>query len=161
MHIRRATASEMLKLWGYSEITAASPTARHFYNNIEAGNADFWTAENNGELIGELYVFLNLTDKDFADGKNTAYLCAFRVSEEHRGQGIGTGLVQNALNDLSKRGFHSVTIGVEESEERNVKLYERLGFNTRIKECHEDPCAMTKEMRPDSCSPFWLLQKII
>ena len=88
MHIRRATASEMLKLWGYSDITAASPTARHFYNNIEAGNANFWTAEDNGELIGELYVFLNLTDKDFADGKNTAYLCAFRVNEERRGEGI-------------------------------------------------------------------------
>ena len=93
--IRKATAIEMLELWGYSDISDASPTAKYFYNNIEAGNVDFWTADGNGELIGELYVFLNLADKDFADGKNTAYLCAFRVNKEHRGQGIGTGLVQN------------------------------------------------------------------
>ena len=161
MIIRKATALEMLRLWGYSDIATASPTTRYFFENIESGNAVFWTAEEEGNLIGELYVFLNLTDKDFADGKNTAYLCAFRVSEEYRGQGIGTSLIRTALEDLSKRGFHSATIGVEASEEWNAKLYSRLGFNTRIKECNEDPCAMTENMKPNLCSLFLLLQKII
>ena len=48
-----------------------------------------------GEIIGELYAFLNLDDKDFADGKNTAYLCAFRVKKEYRGKGLGSQLMKN------------------------------------------------------------------
>lgn len=34
-----------------------------------------------GELIGELYVYKNLLDKDFADGETSAYLCAFRIKK--------------------------------------------------------------------------------
>ncbi len=161
MIIRKANVEEMLELWGYSDISTASPTARYFYNNIESDNADFWAAEDDEKIIGELYVFLDLEDKDFADGKNTAYLCAFRVKEEYRGQGIGTQLVKAALNDLGKRGFRSATIGVEGSEERNIRLYKRLGFNSKIKDCFEDPCAMNDDMTPSSCSPFWLLHTTI
>ena len=159
MIIRKATAEEMLALWGYPDIDSATPTARFFYKNIEIHNAIFWTAEDDGKLIGELYVFFDLEDKDFADGQNTAYLCAFRVSMAYRRHGIGTKLVNAALQELTENGFSSVTIGVEESEEQNIKLYKRLGFLTKIKDCFEDPCAMTEHMNPSPCSPFWLLQK--
>ncbi len=57
MIIRKARADEMLKLWGYSDAETASPTARFFYKNIDSGNAIFWTAEDMGKLIGELYTF--------------------------------------------------------------------------------------------------------
>ena len=161
MVIRKATGEEMLELWGYQDTESASPTARFFYENINSENAIFWTVENEGKLIGELYVFLNLDDKDFADGKKTAYLCAFRVQEKYRRQGIGTRLIETAVKDLKEKGFTGVTIGVEEAEELNVKLYRRLGFNTKIKDCVEDPCAMNKDMKPDSCDTFWLLHKTI
>ena len=39
--------------------------------NIKRGNTEFWTLDYDGELIGELYVFYDLEDKDFADGKKT------------------------------------------------------------------------------------------
>ena len=161
MVIRKATGKEMLELWGYQDAESASPTARFFYKNVNEGNAIFWTAEDEGKLIGELYVFLNLDDKDFADGQNTAYLCAFRVQEKYRRQGIGTLLIETAGKDLKERGFTGVTIGVEEEEELNVKLYKRLGFNSKIKDCYKDPCAMNEDMEPDSCGVFWLLYKNI
>ena len=88
MLIRKATEEEMLTLWGYQNKDIASATARFFYDNIAAGNAVFWTVDN-GELVGELYAFFNLNDTDFADGQNTAYLCAFRIKEEYRGRGNG------------------------------------------------------------------------
>ena len=78
MEIRKATGDEMLALWEYPDPENASPTAKFFYRSISSGNAVFWTVEQNGELIGELYAFLDLEDKDFADGEHTAYLCAFR-----------------------------------------------------------------------------------
>ena len=67
MLIRKATGEEMLKLWGYQDDISASPTARFYYRHISSGNAVFWTLDNGGDLIGELYVFMNLDDKDFAD----------------------------------------------------------------------------------------------
>ena len=59
MLIRKATGEEMLNLWGYRDADTASCTAKFFYRSIASGNAVFWTLEHGGELIGELYVFLN------------------------------------------------------------------------------------------------------
>lgn len=158
--IRKATGEEMLALWGVREIKKASPTAKFFYNNISTGNTVFWTLDHDGELLGELYVFLNLEDKDFADGRNTAYLCAFRVKKEYRGQGYGSRLIATALEDLKQIGFCRATIGVGSEEPQNVRLYRRLGFHTKIKDCHYDPCGMDENMRPRyEETVWWLLQK--
>ena len=158
MLIRKASGEEMLNLWGYGDANQAPPTARFFYRNISSGNAVFWTVEHDGKLIGELYAFLNIAeDKDFADGITTAYLCAFRVKKEYRGQGLGSRMMALALADLKARGFRRATIGV--SEERNKKLYHRLGFDTKIKDCFFDPCARDEDMRPEPDAGFWLLSK--
>ena len=160
MIIRKATAEEMLTLWGYEDIDNASPTAQFFYHNIFAGNAVFWALDKSGELIGELYVFLDLEDKDFADGKNIAYLCAFRVKTEYRGCGFGSSLMEKALAELKKDGFHKATIGVERNERANIRLYSQLGFTEKIKDCHYDPCGLDENLQPlyeeDS---WWLLAK--
>lgn len=161
MIFRKATSEEMLSLWGYKEISEASPTARFFCEHISSGNAEFWTIDDNGKLIGELYVFLNMEDKDFADGKNTAYLCAFRVEEGHRGRGLGSRLAETVLASLKGRGFRGATIGVDESEELNIKLYHRLDFNTKIKDCFVDPCSVDETMQPKSAPCFWLLYKAL
>ena len=113
MLIRRASGEEMLKLWGYQDVNKASPTAKYFYHNISSGNAIFWTLDNDGELIGELYVFFDIEeDKDFADGISTAYLCAFRVKKEYRGHGLGSRMMETVLADLKVSGFRRATIGV-------------------------------------------------
>lgn len=160
MIIKKATAEEMLTLWGYEDIENASPTARFFYRNISEENAVFWALDNSGELIGELYVFLNLDDKDFADGRITAYLCAFRIKPEYRGRGLGSSLMEKAFVELKQHGFHKATIGVESNEQANIRLYSRLGFIEKIKDCHYDPCALDENMQPiyeeDS---WWLLAK--
>ncbi len=158
MLIRKASAEEMLKLWGYEDANQAPPTARFFYRGIAAGNAVFWTVERDGELIGELYAFLHIEeDEDFADGSATAYLCAFRVKKEFRGQGLGSRMMEEALADLKARGFQRATIGA--SEERNKKLYRRMGFLTEIKDCFFDPCARDARMRPEPDAGFLLLAK--
>ena len=162
MLIRKATCEEMLRLWGYQDTTHVSPTARFFYQNISTGNAVFWTLDHDGELIGELYIFSDLDDKDFADGKTKAYLCAFRIKESYRGQGLGSALLEYVLKRLQESGIQEVTIGVEESEEANVALYRRFGFTEKVKDCFEDPCAIGEDMKPQKCHPFWLLsQKLV
>ncbi len=159
MQIRKASGNEMLALWKYPDVSVASPTAQFFYNNIATGNAVFWTVEKEGNLIGELYVFQDLEDKDFADGNKTVYLCAFRIREDYRGKGIGTMLLNKVLSELKEAGFTRATIGVSPKEERNIKLYRSQGFVKKVKDCYIDPCAMDKNMRPKSDEGFWLLAK--
>ena len=160
MLIKKATGEEMLSLWGYEDIGKAPLTARFFYQNITSGNAVFWALELDGELIGELYVFLDLADKDFADGSNRAYLCAFRVKKEYRGHGLGSSLMEKALAELKENGFITATIGVGKDEPLNEKLYRRMGFDVRVKECFFDPCGFDKGGQPVfDGSGWWLLSK--
>ena len=160
MQIRKASAGEMLSLWEYDDLSKASNTAKYFYQNIESGNAVFWTMEHDGKLIGELYVFRDISfDRDFADGETTAYLCAFRIEKEYRGRGLGTRLMEAVLADLKAAGFRRVTIGVGPEEELNVRLYHRMGFTEKIKDCLADPCAMDADMNPAPDDCFWLLAK--
>ena len=156
MTIRRASGEEMLALWGYPDADTAPPTAKFFFQNIASGNAIFWTVDRDGELIGELYAFLNIReDPAFADGKTTAYLCAFRIKREYRGQGLGNKLMEAALSDLRSMGFRRATIGVDDS--RNEALYRRLGFVTDVKTCYFDPCARDKAMQPEPDDAGYLL----
>ena len=159
MQIRKGSAEEMLRLWGYEGEENASSNARFFYRSISSKNTIFWTVDNSGELIGELYCFLKIEeDADYADGKSTAYLCAFRIRKEYRGQGLGTRLMKAALADLKQQGFVKATIGVDDS--RNERFYRRMGFVTIIKDCDYDPCDRDENMKPKRAKTvFRLLSK--
>ena len=91
MHIRTASAAEMLALWGENP-DHPSPTARFNCENIESGSATLFVWDRSGVLVGELYLFRSLSDPDFADGKKRAYFCALRIRKNLRGQGLGTAL---------------------------------------------------------------------
>ena len=159
MNIRKADGNEMLRLWGYGNADQVSPTAGFFYHSISSGNAVFWTVDHEGQLIGELYAFLNIEyDPDFADGKTTAYLCAFRIRKEYRSQGLGSRLMETVLADLKSMGFSRATIGAD--EERTRKLYQHMGFTMPVKICYYDPCAMDENMKPEYVKEgYWLRAK--
>ena len=159
MEIRKATEQEMLTLWGYPNVDEASHTAKFFSENLRKDNAEFWTVDDNRELIGELYIFKKLDDTDFADGHTRVYLCAFRIRKDHRGRGLGSRLVETVLAHIKKCGYDSVTIGVDETEDANIRLYKRFGFETKIKDCYIDPCDMDEGGKPKNCSCFWLLSR--
>ena len=112
MKIRRATEHELLELWGYESIHTASINAKFFCDNIKKGNTEFWALDHDGALVGELYVFYELEDKDFADGKRTAYLCAFRVRKDFRGRGLGTKLICHAMEHIKALGYQRISIGL-------------------------------------------------
>ena len=126
-----------------------SPTAEFFAENIDSGNIEFWTAQTpEGRLLGELYLVRALEDTDFADGKTRCYLCAFRTVKAYRGQGIGSRLMETVLERAKALGFSEVTIGVDEQEEQNVRLYRRFGFTKKVKQARFDPCNRMPDGRP-------------
>jgi ribosomal protein S18 acetylase RimI-like enzyme len=155
MIIRRGTIDEMASFW-YKFYTF-----EFFSDNIESGNAEFWTADDNGRLIGELYLFKRLDDADFADGKTTAYLYGFRVEEAMRGRGIGTMLMERVLERLRELGFIYAVIGVEPDKDSNIKLYNRLGFTEKIKSLRLNPCDVDENNMPTEGLEYILLRKAL
>ncbi|QEU83758.1 GNAT family N-acetyltransferase [Streptomyces viridosporus] len=71
-----------------------------------------------GERIGRL------TDSQSATGAWTLETLGVRPS--HQGRGLGSALIAHALHDVSRRGAKEVRL--ETSDARNVRLYERHGF---------------------------------
>ncbi|WGW10612.1 GNAT family N-acetyltransferase [Saxibacter everestensis] len=49
------------------------------------------------------------------------------VDEVHQGVGLGTAVTSEGLSMIDKRGD---PVALETSDERNVRLYQRLGFTT-------------------------------
>lgn len=157
--IRTASSEEMLLVWGYQPGKALSPTARFFTDHIDRGTCDFYALCYDDVIIGEIYVFWDLDDKDFANGRDRAYLCAFRVQKEYRHQGLGTILINAVIEKVKERGYTEVTIGVDETEEDNIRLYRRVGFEEKVKDCDEDPCDVGENGKAKKCRRFLLLRK--
>jgi ribosomal protein S18 acetylase RimI-like enzyme len=153
MYIRQGTAEEMLSLW-YKKYTSEFMADR-----IRNNKAEFWTIELDNRLVAELYAFFEIEDKDFADGKSTAYLCAFRVIDELQGNGLGTKLMLKVLERLSDLGYSYAAIGVEPEEIANIKLYNKLGFTEKLKTLSVDPCDVDSEFKPAPCKEYCLLKK--
>jgi len=143
----------MLTLW-YKKYTS-----EFMADKITNHKAEFWTIELDNRLVGELYAFFELDDKDFADGKTTAYLCAFRIINELRGKGLGTKLILKVLERLSDLGYLYATIGVEPVETANLRLYNKLGFTEKVKSIFADPCNVDIDFRPAPCAEYYLLRK--
>jgi len=155
MEIRRGTVTEMYSLW-YEQ-----NTSEFFADNIESGNAEFWTVEDKDRLIGELYIFFDADDKEFADGKEIAYLCAFRIAEAMRGKGLGTLLICRVFERLKELGYSYATIGVDTGEERNIKLYNKLGFLNKVKSLSVDPFNVDSHSNALPCEEYMLLKKCL
>ena len=59
----------------------------------------------------------------------SGYMAMLAVDESYRRSGIGTALVERAVQRMKKRGCRSVTLETEVSNEAAMRLYEdRLGF---------------------------------
>lgn len=155
MIIRQATIDEMLALW-YKFYTSD-----FFAENIQRENAEFWAIEHHTRLIGELYLFKELNDHDFADGSTTAYLYGFRMEELMQGKGLGTMLMNRVLHRLKELNFNYVTIGVEPDQEANIRLYKRMGFTEKIKTITENPCDVDENFMPANGPAYILLRKAL
>ena len=75
------------------------------------------------EPLGKIHVHLD-------HGNGTVWLEAAAVARPMQGQGIGTRLVGAAEALAAERGYAAVELGVEDSNPRARRLYERLGYQS-------------------------------
>jgi len=101
----------------------------NLYKESIAGRTLLWVITlPGGGFIGQAFVMLKSIEREAADGRNRAYLFAFRVKPAWRNYGIGQHLMRFVESDLSERGFNFVTLNVAKDNHRALRLYKRLGF---------------------------------
>jgi len=90
----------------------------------------------NGNIVSEATAMLDkniVQNSDELVNDKTVYLCAFRTVEKFQNKGYFSKLFIFMINDLKKRGFEKVTLGVEHTENKNLRIYNHLGFEKYIK----------------------------
>lgn len=64
---------------------------------------------------------------------NSAYLYNFKTTYEYQGKGYFSKLFKFLIEDLKKRGYEKVTLGIEDGEIKNKEIYSHYGFNELLK----------------------------
>ena len=123
-----ASKEQIIKKWDYEiKRHRNSPEWIYFKNNSLA-NLDtriVYMGILDGKIITEATAIVSLNDKGIQNkdgliGEDMAYLSAFRTNKEYEGLGYFSKLYKFMENDLKKRGFKTLTLGVEPCEVRNI-----------------------------------------
>lgn len=83
------------------------------------GNTLFYYGISNGQIISEATAMLSNLDVQNSEGlvdESTVYLSAFRTKKEYREKGYFSKLYKFMEEDLRKRGYITLTLGVESCE---------------------------------------------
>lgn len=89
-------------------------------------------------MIGKIYFVTKLEDLQIADGKRVGYIFNLYVKKSFRNNGIGKMLVEAVKRYAIENGFSVLTLGVEEDNSKNMYLYDKLGFNSKVKDMNTD-----------------------
>ena len=82
-------------------------------------------AEMNGKIVGWC-TFGNSRDQDV--DKTTAELAGIYVDPEYMGQGVGSSLMQEAIETMAKKGYEKITLWVLHSNKITREFYEKKGW---------------------------------
>jgi ribosomal protein S18 acetylase RimI-like enzyme len=89
-------------------------------------NHELIVAESNGEVIGTLHLMF-LPSVSFQGGLR-AQIESVRIDKRFQSRGIGSELMQWAMERARQRGAHVVQLTTHKSRVHAHRFYERLGF---------------------------------
>ena len=137
-----ATLAEMNEKWDY-EIAHAGEDKDNWVTwkkssieHMQEGKSIPYYGILDGQIISEATAILDESIAQNSDGlvnEKTAYLSAFRTIPEYQGKGYFSKLFTFMLEDLKRRGYEKVTLGVEPEEIENKGIYFHYGFTGHIK----------------------------
>ena len=96
-----------------------------WFDEHEPSRRPIWVAEEGGEVIG----WLSLSE--FFD-RRPAYRATAEIGvyirEDHRGEGLGRRLVEEAIRRGPELGLKTLTAGAFAHNAASIRLFERMGF---------------------------------
>jgi ribosomal-protein-alanine N-acetyltransferase len=116
--IRFATEKDLERI---AEIDRLSFPHPWDYCDFEAALNDLFLVFEKTEILGFVIGCCWLMEKK-------ALLMRMAVHPEHRGKGIGTMLIESALESLTRMDITEVEANVEVAKPSVIKLFEQLGF---------------------------------
>ncbi|WP_330631321.1 ribosomal protein S18-alanine N-acetyltransferase [Halocatena halophila] len=145
--VRQAVRADLLSVYRIEQASFAQPW------NLEAfeqflGEPTFLVGERSGTIVG--YIVADLTPNH---GRAIGHIKDFAVHPDHRGERIGSTILQRALSDLGLRGAATVKLEVRRSNTSAINCYRSHGFvyhQTIPRYYHdgEDALIMIREMIP-------------
>lgn len=101
---------------------------QHFQNS-RSGNTLIWVVENeDGEIVGQVFLSLLSSQSELADGIHRAYLFSFRLKPDYRNHGLGSYMLDFVESYLVRRGFDTLRINVARDNVQARRMYERHGY---------------------------------
>ena len=135
VNIRPVKKTDLPGLEWNGEFTHFRRVYADAHQRVLNGLSLIWVAElPEIGIIGQLFIQLNCDRPELADGKNKAYMYAFRIRPVYRSQGLGMLMMKIIETDLHQRGFSILTLNVAKDNPRARQLYERRGFVTTSEE---------------------------
>jgi ribosomal protein S18 acetylase RimI-like enzyme len=158
--IRQITEKDLPALeWG-GEYAHFRRLYAEIYQGVLKGRAVMWAAEiPEVGLVGQMFVQLNSSRKELANGSSRAYIYSFRIQSFYRDKGIGTLMLQTVEADLEKRGFQSVTLNVGIDNPGARRLYERRGYRVITSEPGHWSYQDEKGISHEVVEPAWRMEK--
>ncbi len=119
--IRPMAAEDIPAVAGMEKALFRSPWPEKSFEYEVASNPHGYqlVAEHDGEAVGYLVAWFVVDELQIA---------TIGVKPEWQGRGIGTLLMIAAIKWALAKGASSITLEVRPSNERAIKLYEKLGF---------------------------------
>lgn len=142
---RIADRQDMEKRWKYLvDIHPGNALWTGFRDNalrqFDEGNIITYMCFLDGEPIAELSAYMNerpfegdISDPSGLMSDSCIYLAAFRTNREHQGKGYFSKLFAFAQEDLRRRGYSELSLGVGPDNVNAMEIYFHLGFTQYIK----------------------------
>lgn len=156
-----ATKKELLKRWDYlikihQEKDKWVQFKEAALKNFDNHNTISYLGFLNDEAICEITAYINnaafINDISNPSGLlsvDMAYLAAFRTNKEYEGKCYFSRLYRFVEDDLKKRGYKELSLGVNPKDVRNMQIYFHLGFQKYIKTINNE------KMNDDSTIIFY------
>lgn len=141
--LRPITTGELAALTALFDYKDVPTMIAENTQRIESGGFSIYLLFEDDQLIGELHVTWRGDDPLAATDGQRAYLSAFRIREDRQGLGYGQALLRGVITAIETRGYHEITIGVEDDNVRAKHLYRKFGFTefvARRSESYQGDC---------------------
>jgi len=95
-----------------------------YFKKLES-NAEFITHYKNSELAGFVAYYCN------DPNKNSAFITLVLISDNYRGTGLASSLIQYVVLFCASKGFKQCCLEVLKNNEAAINLYKKLGFSIK------------------------------
>jgi GNAT superfamily N-acetyltransferase len=89
----------------------------------ERGN--IFVATDEDKVVGMMSLLFTIST---AKGGTACWLEDMVIRPEHRGKGLGTKLLEHAVNYAKSQGFTRITLLTDRASDKSIHFYERHGF---------------------------------